>query len=80
LNTLLAFLRYWREGLVDFRGGAAPAATLLLEVFTQSGSIPDVCLDSSPADRAMLPVPSGEGQTCAAGFVIGYGINLASGW
>lgn len=25
LNTLLAFLRYWREGLVDFRGGA-PAA------------------------------------------------------
>ena len=25
INTLLAFLRYWREGLVDFRGGA-PAA------------------------------------------------------
>lgn len=30
LNTLLAFLRYWREGLVDFRGGAPAAAAALL--------------------------------------------------
>jgi len=30
LNTLLAFLRYWREGLVDFRGGAPAAITALV--------------------------------------------------
>jgi hypothetical protein len=30
LNTLLAFLRYWREGLVDFRGGAPAAVTALV--------------------------------------------------
>ncbi|MCK7497492.1 MAG: sulfite exporter TauE/SafE family protein [Comamonadaceae bacterium] len=30
LNTLLAFLRYWREGLVDFRGGAPAAVAALL--------------------------------------------------
>jgi len=30
LNTLLAFLRYWREGLVDFRGGAPAALAALV--------------------------------------------------
>ncbi|MDZ7754753.1 MAG: sulfite exporter TauE/SafE family protein [Gammaproteobacteria bacterium] len=30
LNTLLAFLRYWREGLVDFRGGTPAAAAALV--------------------------------------------------
>jgi hypothetical protein len=30
LNTLLAFLRYWREGLVDFRGGTPAAVAALL--------------------------------------------------
>ena len=30
LNTLLAFLRYWREGLVDFRGGVPAALAALV--------------------------------------------------
>jgi uncharacterized membrane protein YfcA len=30
LNALLAFLRFWREGLVDFRGGAPAALAALV--------------------------------------------------
>lgn len=48
LNTLLAFLRYWREGLVDFRGGA-PAALAAL-VFAPLGAW---CLGLLPQDLVL---------------------------